>query len=121
MVHVPGSETDRVRNPQAKQGRRSRRDTNELCASFAQGGRNVLKTLQRIEFTFDLPCCRRSYRYGRSWSTSFSFLRERTASFRVTPRDNVKGRVPMTMFGQLSVVAAYAAIAFVGAIVFGVL
>jgi hypothetical protein len=49
------------------------------------------------------------------------FLRERTASFRVTPRDNVKGRVPMTMFGQLSVVAAYAAIAFVGAIVFGVL
>ncbi len=27
----------------------------------------------------------------------------------------------MTMFGQLSVVAAYAAIAFVGAIVFGVL
>jgi hypothetical protein len=120
MVHVPGSETDRDRNPQAIQGRRSRRDTNELCASFAQRGRNVLKTLQHIEFTFDLPCCGRLYRnaIGRLHSL---FLRERIAGFRVTPRDNVKGRIPMTMMGQLSVVVAYAAIAFVGAIVLGVL
>jgi hypothetical protein len=50
------------------------------------------------------------------------FLRERTAYFRVTSRGNVeKGRVPMTVIGQLSLVTAYAAIVFVGAIVLGVL
>jgi hypothetical protein len=40
---------------------------------------------------------------------------------RYSARQRKKGRVPMTMIGQLSVVTAYAAIAFVGAIVLGVL
>ncbi len=49
---------------------------------------NVLKTLQRIEFTFDLPCCRRSRRHGRSWSTSF-FLRNGPPACALLQRDNV--------------------------------
>ena len=50
-VRAPRTEKIRDRNPPTKQGRRSRRDTNELRASSAQLRPIYLRTLQRVDFT----------------------------------------------------------------------
>src|ERR1700710_1142711 len=54
-VHVRRTEKFRARNPLAIQGRRSRRDTNELRASSTHVRPIYLRTLQRVEFTNFLP------------------------------------------------------------------
>jgi hypothetical protein len=46
---------------------------------------------------------------------------EQFFSFRVTALNEVNEEVPMTLAGKLSVVTAYLALAFVGAIVLGVI
>jgi hypothetical protein len=54
-------------------------------------------------------------------SSADFFRRERSASFCVRAGSDVnQGAFPMTFVGRLSVVAAYVAFAFVGAIVLGV-
>jgi len=54
-------------------------------------------------------------------SSADFFRPERFASFRVIAGSDVnQGSVPMTFVSRLSVVTAYVAIAFVGAIVLGV-
>jgi hypothetical protein len=49
------------------------------------------------------------------------FVRERFASLVVTGQRRQPGRTPMTIVSRLSVFTAYAAFAFVGAIVLGVI
>jgi hypothetical protein len=49
------------------------------------------------------------------------FREERFANFGVSGQRREPGRFPMTFVGKLSVVAAYVAFAFVGAIVLGVI
>jgi hypothetical protein len=56
-----------------------------------------------------------------SGSHAYFFARERFASFGVAAGSDVnQGAFPMTFVGRLSVVTAYIAFAFVGAIVLGV-
>jgi hypothetical protein len=58
---------------------------------------------------------------GASDSNAYFFHPEPFASFRVTAGSDVnQGAFPMTFVGRLSVVTAYVAFAFVGAIVLGV-
>src|SRR5258708_7649911 len=124
-VHVRRTEKSRARNPLAIQGRRSRRDTNELRASSAHVRPIYLRTLQRVDFTNFLPCWRERTACGDPGSDSNAgfFRRERFASLKryVRARREPRETVPMTFVSRLSVVTAYVAFAFVGAIVLGVI
>src|SRR3954451_662726 len=84
-VHVPRNEKSRARNPLAIQGRRSRRDTNELRASSAHVQRIYLRTLQRVDFTNYLPRWWERAVCGdpRNDSNTDFFRRERFVSLRV--------------------------------------
>src|SRR6266852_2932145 len=75
-------EKTRVHNPSTIQGRRSRRDTNELRASSAHVRRIYLRTLQRVDFTSFLPRWQAPPAVGKSgMDSNADFLRpERFAS-----------------------------------------
>ena len=60
-------------------------------------------------------------RGGGEDSKADFFREERFANFGVSGQRREPGRFPMTFVGKLSVVAAYVAFAFVGAIVLGVI
>src|SRR6185436_7633117 len=84
MVRARRIEKIRGRSPPTKQGRRSRRDTNELRASWRHVRRIYLRTLQRVDFTIYLPRCRRRPAVGKTGKDSDAdFLgRERFASLK---------------------------------------
>src|ERR1700737_3704264 len=74
-VRARRTERIRARNPQAKQGRRSRRGTSELHAPSPQLRRIFLRTLQRVDFTNYLPCRAVRPAVGRSgWTATLTFF-----------------------------------------------